>query len=477
MNTLRFALPLCGVLLMLITGEHAPAQTPAKQLEQFKKTANEPGDARSRIAEYHDGTAVLNKPGVAEKATFTAMAQYLVNRVTHAEYLLPPDTADLKPKPADKTVSELVNEMRKFLIVPPPDGKLSIAQEDYIRELGTAFKDAFTAILVPEKGKPAPPPIIRVNAGRMLAVACETGAPALWPFVTGLLKSPDTPPELVFYALKSAEGLLGGFDVSRLGRLAATPEESESVFYDLVHTLEVMVEKGPPILGKLHVEGAAQPTLTTDPKSQPASSLAADQVIALRLYRLQAIKALARLRSDTIGGKVKAGSEVRPLHMLARVAIGDPMISPAFNGKEVAEAVIGLSRVNPGPNLNLDELAYAIASGTRAVFSPKAGNYEDASLPWKGTAGRLNAALQDWQTSVAKRASAKQKEAIASLLKKANDGLFVPALNPTTGVGGINPVKLDPLDDWLRDNKPKGDPLFSDAGAQSPYKLNYPANR
>ncbi len=477
MNILRFALPLSTVLLLLVPGGRASAQTPAKQLELFKKTATEPGQALTRMAEYRNGTAALTKPGIAERADFTATAQYLVNRVTHAEYLLPPDTADLKPKSADKTVTKLIAEMKTYLIVPGPDGKLTSGQETYIRELGTAFKDAFGPILIPEKGKPAAPPIIRVNAGRMLAEACETGAPALWPFVTGLLKSPDTPPEVVFYALKSAEGLLGGFDISRLGRLAATPEESETVFYDLVHTLEIMVEKGPPILGKLHVDGAAQPTLATDPKSQPASALVAEQVIALQLYRLQAIRALARLRSDVIAGKVKPGSEVRPVHILARVAIGDPTISPAFNGKEVAEAVIGLTRVNPGPDLNLDELTYAIASGTRAVFAPKAGNYEDASLPWKGIAGRMNAALQDWQILVAKRANAKQKDAIASLLKKANDGLFVPISNPTAGVGGINPVKLDPLDDWLRDNKTKGDPLFSDGPAPTPYKLNYPANR
>ena len=71
--------------------------------------------------------------------------------------------------------------------------------------------------------------------------------------VIGLLKNPDTPPEVLFYALKAAEGLLGGFDVSRLSRLDPVPATAEQVLYDLVHTLEDMVIKGPTILGKIHV--------------------------------------------------------------------------------------------------------------------------------------------------------------------------------------------------------------------------------
>ena len=474
MRTLRLGFAgLLALGLFATTADPASAQTLAKQLEPYRKTANEPGAARGQITEFRDLKLALGNPNAADKAVFEQMSQYLVNRVTHHEYhATTPEPADLKPRPADKTVNELINELRKFLIVPPADGQIKLPQEDYIREFGLALDKSLTAILITEKGKVPPPPIIRVNAGRMLAVACESGAPAHWPTVIGLLKNPETPPELLFSALKASEGLLGGFDISRLSRLAPGPEAAEGMLYELVHALEEIVLKGPPILSKVYIESGSQPILVTDPKVKPAT-LHPEQVVAVQLYRLQAIRALARLRNDTLGGKVKPAFEVRPVFTLARVAVGDPAISPALNKKEVAEAVIGLARINPGANLNTDELTYAISYGLRTVFSAKAANAEDTSISWKGYAARMNAALLDWQALCAKnpRVTQKQKESINSLVKKANDGLFAPVLNPTAGTGGKNLVTLQLIDDWQRDNQPVSDrQLFSDTKS---FKLVY----
>ncbi len=470
MRSLRFGSAVLLSLGLGLCATVARGQATAKQLEPYKKVAPEPGEARGKIAEFKDGKFALTKPTKEDRDVFNAMGQYLVNRVTYAEYLIGPESTDLKPRPPEKTVNELIADLRKFLIVPQADGKLTLPQEDYIRELGIALDKSLAAILLVEKAK-IPPSIIRVNAGRLLAVACESGAPAHWPTVIALLKNPETPPELYFYALKGAEGLLGGFDVSRLGRLDAGPEQSETTFHDLIRLLEDAVVKGPPILGKIYVEGS-QSTLVTDPKAKP-SPLLPEQIVAIRLYRLQAIRALGRLRNDTVAGKVKPATEVRPVFTLARVAIGDPAISPAFGNKEIAEAVIGMARINPGANLNIDELAYAMAYGTRIVFSAKASNAEDASLPWKGSASRMNAAFQEWQANCAKnpRVVVKQKEAINSLVKKANDGLFVPTLNPTAGAGGVNAVQLAPVEEWLQANKPTSDQqLFADVKT---FKLVY----
>ena len=470
MRSLRIGFALLLVSAFGLSVDAARGQTSAKQLEPFKKIAPEPGEARGKITEYKEGKFALTKPTKEDRDVFHAMGQYLVNRVTYPEYLIGADTAELKPRPPEKTVNELIGDLRKFLIVPPADGKLTLPQEDYIRELGIALDKSLAAILLAEKGK-APPAIVRVNAGRLLAVACESGAPAHWPTVIALLKNPETPPELYYYALKGADGLLGGFDVARLGRLDATPEQAETTFHDLIRLLEDAVVKGPPILGKIYVD-SSQPTLVTDPKAKP-SALLPEQIVAIRLFRLQAIRALGRLRSDTIAGKVKPATEVRPVFALARVAIGDPAIGPAFNNKEIAEAVIGLARINPGANLNVDELAYAMAFGTRVVFSAKASNADDVSLPWKGYASRMNAAFQEWQANCAKNARvvAKQKDSINSLVKKSNDGLFAPTLNPTAGAGGMNAVQLAPVDEWLQSNKPASDrQLFSDVKT---FKLTY----
>lgn len=472
MRTLGLAL-FSALAALAFTADGARAQTLAKQLEPYRKTANEPGGARGQITEFRDLKITLTKPTPEDKAVFAQMAQYLVNRVTHHEFhATTPEPTDLKPRPVDKTVNELINDLRKFMLVPAADGKLTLPQEDYIREFGVALDKSLAPLVVPEKGKAALPPILRVNAGRMLAVACESGAPAHWPMVIGLLTNPETPPELFFYALRAAEGLLGGFDVSRLSRLDPQPETAEQILYNLVRALEDIVIKGPAIAGKVHIEGGSAPTLTTDPKAKPMT-LHPEQLVAVQLYRLQAIRALGRLRTDTLSGKVKPALEVRPVYTLARVAIGDPAITPALNKKEVAEAVIGLARVNPGPNLNLDELAYAISYGTRVVFAAKAANREDNSIAWKGYAGRMNAGFQEWQANCAKisRVPLKQKEAINSLVKKASDGLFNPVLNPTAGAGNASTINLQSIDDWQRDNAPgSAQQLFADDKA---FKLVY----
>jgi len=471
MSTLRLgwilALGLC-----VATVERVEGQTIVKQLEPFRKTANEPGNARTTLVEFRDGKQTFNKANPIDQAVFAQMGQYLVNRVTHHEFhATTPEPADLKPRPVDRTMTELVNEMHKFLIIPPADGKISLAQEEYIRAFGAALNKSLADIISVEKAK-LPPAIIRVNAGRLLAVACESGAPAHWPTVIALLKNPETPPELFYYALKASEGLLGGFDVSRLSRLDPNPEAAEGLLADLVQILENTIVKGPPILGKLYIESGSTATLVTDPKSAP-TGLHPEQIVAVQLYRLQAIRALARLRNDIIGGKVKPALEVRPVYTLARVAIGDPAITPAFSKREIAEAVIGMTRVNPGANLNIDELAYAVSFGTRVVFAAKAANADDTSIAWKGYSGRMNAAFQDWQANCAKntRISPKQKDSINSLVKKAADGLFTPVLNPTAGTGGTNLVKLELITDWQRDNGPINDrQLFSDVKT---YKLAY----
>lgn len=466
----RFARCLAFFVGIFVLVLPAQAQTLAKQLETYRKAAPEPGDARSRIVEYRDGKIALTTPTEADKSVFNLMAVYLINRVTHHEYhIQTPEPAELKPRPADKTVNELVNDIRKWLLVPPADGKITLGQEDYIREFGAALDKPLAAILLVEKGKQSPT-IIRVNAARLLAVVCESGAPAHWPTVTKLLASSETPPEILYYALKAAEGLLGGFDVSRLGRLAAGPEAAEKTLYDLVRLLEDVIVKGPPILDHLYVE-TSSPKLATDPKG-PAITPVPEQLLAIQLYRLQAIRALARLRNDVLGGKAKAAYEVRPVYTLARVAVADPAIRPEFGKKEIAEAVIGLARINPSAALNVDEIAYAMSYGLRGLFAVKAANAEDATIFWKVYAGRMNAAFQDWQANIAKNprvTAQKVKDAVNSLAKKSADGVFTPVLNATTG--SQNTINLTVIDDWQREFPPTNDrQLFNDVKT---FKLTY----
>jgi hypothetical protein len=141
------------------------------------------------------------------KDAFIAVAKY------NAEYVANPkvyaNAQEVVPNIRIRTVDDLQREITRVALAPLPDGKVGIDQADYIRELGIAFDNELKAVV-----KTNPTPIVRINAMRLLAEACRSGAVAHYPTITGLITSPDTPPEVKYYAFQAAANLLSAYDIA-----------------------------------------------------------------------------------------------------------------------------------------------------------------------------------------------------------------------------------------------------------------------
>ena len=100
--------------------------------------------------------------------------------------------------------------MQRFIVEPIPFNATRVTKDrgDYIRELGVAF-DAVLKPVIDEN----PERIVRINAARMLAVACKSGATAHYPTVTAMLTNANTPTDVKHYVLVAAGNLLSAYDV------------------------------------------------------------------------------------------------------------------------------------------------------------------------------------------------------------------------------------------------------------------------
>ena len=139
------------------------------------------------------------------KADFVTFAKYQADIIAHPKiYSVPQEFVPPKGPPIPTTES-LVNELGRAIVVPTPDSKVGIDQADYIRELGVAL-DTELKVQIDR----SPVPVVRVNAMRMLAAACRSGAQVHWPTITGYLTNANTPPEVKFYAFQAAGNLPRG---------------------------------------------------------------------------------------------------------------------------------------------------------------------------------------------------------------------------------------------------------------------------
>ena len=260
--------------------------------------------------------ADLNKA----KSAFVTFAKYNADFISHAKvYSLPQEFVPPKGPPVPTTES-LINEMNRSILVPLPESKIGVDQADYIRELGIAL-DTELKIVIERSSVP----VVRVNAMRMLAAACKSGAQVHWPTVTGFIASAKTPTEVKYYAFQAAGNLLAAYDLNdyQTRKHAHKPKEVN----DLVAVLQAAVAK----------PGAIMPV----PAGTPMTS---EEIDVLTFIRRAAIRALAQCR---FSDKPLGGTEVYPAFTLAQVATSDPAIQPPPTETEIAEAVIGLCNMAP----------------------------------------------------------------------------------------------------------------------------------
>jgi hypothetical protein len=401
------------------------------------------------------------------KPDFDKFAKYYADFVSHP--LVYRAIQDPTKLPAGITkdqlsIDEKIKELElRYLLEPNPavrettdatEPKVNSEKADYIRELGIAFDAALKPLI-----ENHPDRIVRVNAMRLYAAVCRTGAAAHWPTVTALLTNPNTPTEVKYYALQAAANLLSAGDVfdykSRRHSIgskqppAGTPAASGRAAADkeigeLVKAIEECIVNPNAVL--------------TDLRDGKIENITADQVDVVRFVRRQAIKALGQVRFITLPGPKE---QLYPAVTLIRICMSDPTIYPAPTPSECAEAVIGLCNMAPvwdgAPvkGFDPDTLAEAVTTGLITFATPRAVNAQDRSLPWRGYAVRINDAFKTWRplfdplfepTQPGKFDTSKTPKVIADLITRTQTAILIPMEKEK----GETNIDLEPLKTYLR---------------------------
>jgi hypothetical protein len=480
-----------GTLFACLAATAARGQSGSIDLKSYRMEGKPlTGEGLTQLQRMKKGEERTRGPKEASnKALLKQAAEFYVYRVTQDQYYTGGDTGELRaPTGSDRVMDEALRDLEIHLLVPKPGERILIDQMNYIEDFGAAIDQAVVAVLAGKGGVP-PPPIIRVNAARMLEMAARTGAPTLAKTITALLtnqffqangKPAETPPEVLLWAIKAAGSLLAAPDPSALG----TPNAARHTLKDvalvpLVRALNDIVLKNPPglaekaatlkpVLGAKPPPTPGAPAAAADPGAPaPASTLqtepaalTAEQVELIRYFRRQAIRALGEVRFDTVAEGTP--NQLRPAFTLAKVAVSDVSLNPPPNVAEVGEAVIGLSNVHPSSNLNVDALLHVIAYGTGRFFTLKAERPEDKTLPWKAYAARVDGAFallrKNAQSNPRLSPFAKQIGELAGIVT----GDVTAPLTATNGTGRPGFERLSP---WVQTNAPKVG-LFSDSKQQ-----------
>ncbi len=407
------------------------------------------GNVRVTTQELRDGKLIVlnsttKKPNQTFSDSMLAMARELVYSLTDPKYYIPPDPINnlLRPVPPELTLESRFSEAERFILVPSWGKKLSIDQADYIVWFGVAMDEAIREILYPKPAKagdppPDVPPIMRINAARMLALAAQSGAPAHYPTIMELLKDPETEPQILIYTIQAAEGLIAAYnpilrDEARY--MIHTIKDAQMV--PLVEELEKIITRKTPY--------GPQPPSPVIPNNPPAAKLpqpaakdgkppiptgqlegtvvSSEQMRVIRYFRRAAIRALAKVRFPKFTD-ADSGKSAYPIMTLAKIAIGDPSITTAPGNDEVAYATMGLCNIHDYKNVQFDALADCIAQGVVNFAGKRAGNAQDKSIAWRVIGSQLMSALADMQRAPF---AAKYRSKIDSLANTLTERVLLP---------------------------------------------------
>ncbi|MGL6077076.1 MAG: hypothetical protein ACRC8S_23205 [Fimbriiglobus sp.] len=465
-------------------------------LKPFRLDAAQPtGDSLTRMLDLMNGKLLVKGPEEKRnKEVIGAFAKFIVYRVTHDSYHNLPDSGELKPRTAEQDLETIVSDLNSRLLIPTPEGNLSRLAPDqaqYIYEFGNAVDAALGDVF-----KKNPPSIIRVNAARLLSIASKSGAPVHGKMIVAMLsntyfkdgagKPLPTPPEVLYFALKAAENILAAYDPTVLtGTFVTRHSLVDTDLVALIKVLEEMIVKGPPVADRaatsaldltgrpidLAPEAPPMPTEPGKEAAKPATpKLTSEQINVVRYFRKAAVRALAKVRFDTLS--TTTGAEVRPALTLAKVAVNDPSLSLPATTAEIAEATLGLVGMSPSQNLNLDVWTYAIAVGMNNFVRPRLPDDKDTSLPWRITSGRMMASFNALKKAIPisprLRLNGKPITELADIV--ISDMLSIMEKDPSIGAGRPSNERLL---QWLAANAPKeaAKSLYSD---KPQYKFTVP---
>jgi hypothetical protein len=353
---------------------------------QEQKLPQRPNAAFREVTERKDSRGIPKADlDTVVKPAFLQFAKFYADVIAHpAVYKAPQDgrtiidgtriyTIDRQPE------TGIIKDLDRFVLEPTPTAKYNSENLDYIRELGIALDSVLKPLI-----ETHPEPIVRINAMRVLAEACRSGAAAHWPTIASLIANPNTPTEIKHYALQAAHNLLAAYDLNDIKsrRHAAGPKEVA----ELVAAIQ---------------ECIFNPAALVTGLPEKVSHATSEQLAVIGFVRRQAVKALGRVRFVTIPDATK--KPMYPAYSLVRVCLSDPALLPAPGPAECAEAAIGLCNMAPvvdGNPIRTYNPAGAVEAITDALIkfaAPRAANPLDRSLPWRGYSLMLSDAIKSWR--------------------------------------------------------------------------------
>jgi hypothetical protein len=452
---------LSAVTLFSAVASAQPARRPTNNVgeEKFRAIrleAKPTTEQASKLSQMKNASVNLDPPSADDKTVLLVMARNYVYPVTHYEYYFLPDGPELVTRSTESpSIPRVLAAFRSQLIFATPGVQPAptTAQLAYVREYGAAAVTAISEVL-----QKNPPPAVRINALRMLVMVAESGAAAGVDKAIELLKKKDEPGhpvDVLYYALKTAEGALGAYDRERGNKFV-----SKNSYFELVTLVDDVVQKTPAcVIEKAYIpEKPFNPALSTDPKKadEKANSLQQEQVDAVQAFRLQAIRALGKVRTDIVQNET-LDKERRPLYTLARVAVSDPAVVPAPSVKEIGEAVIGLATMVPSESINADTLGLVIARGVSDFVTDKAtsGRAIDKDVVqvahWKLYGGRLKQAFSAWEKEIQSpkmKLGKASKDSLVGLSQTATSAVFDPLSKQQADGGGVG-VNKSAVDNWM----------------------------
>ena len=382
---------------------------PILQLEKETPFPTKSTTAFGKVKDAQEGGRIDKADLDQLRAHMKTVAEYYANVVSHPlVYKIIQDPSKL-PKfenPDNFNIDKKIEELSKYLHEPHPSNRAAFNMNaprvtpdnaDYIRELGAALDAALMKVV-----NEHPDRIVKINAMRMYASVCKTGAAAHWPTITALLKNENTRTEIKFYALQAAANLLWAYDpndyTSRRHSIGSKSPRAEA-------------DKEIGALVKAIEDCVTNPKLLVPdfPQGKDAKvSVSPEQIEVVRYVRRQAIRALAEVRFVMLPGPEGKDAEgkvkwIYPAHTLARVCMSDPTLFPSPTPSECGEAVIGLCNMAPiwerAPvkNFNADAAAEAVAAGIITFATPRSTSATDRSIPWVRYSLRMSEALKGWR--------------------------------------------------------------------------------
>jgi hypothetical protein len=345
---LRRLAAVCGLLVAVTFGSQSPAFGQDKpkpdefqQFDRFKQ-GNDP---------------VGNTP----EEFFDKFAKYYVARLNDSEV-------------QKAGMSQMIQEFgRRALPLTTPYPRQNPEQRKFVDRFGKAMVTQLEPLALNQNK-----PIVQINATRMAGEVGRCGYDGAAELFLKVLASKNASDGVKLYALRGLKDLF-----------AIEPEKE-------IQPQRTVFQKGNN-LQQTDLERNSIVALISFIQTKPdlVENAPADQVDGFRYVRNEAIRALSKVRVQTVKnlGQVQG----RPALTLLRVSRSDGL-APATNTKERLEAIVGFCNLlaDKDRDMQLDYAVYHIGQAICELAEYKNANPEDMTIPWKVAGERIQEGLDRW---------------------------------------------------------------------------------